>query len=117
MRAELGERDRGLDEAAVVAAHDGDAVALVDALVGERVREGVGAAVDLLEGERAELVDDGSRIRVPQRLHGVAERRRRAPGEIEAPEADEVVGAHGADEPRAYERPDIEDACLDPAQN
>ena len=45
--AELGERDRRLDEAAVVAAHDRDAVALADAGVGERVRERVGAAVDL----------------------------------------------------------------------
>ncbi len=57
--AELGQRHGGLDEAAVVAAHDGDAVALVDAVVGQRVRERVRAPVDLRERERAELVDHG----------------------------------------------------------
>ena len=36
VRAQLGDRHRGVDEAAVVAAHDRHAVALLDARVGER---------------------------------------------------------------------------------
>ena len=55
--AELGRGQRRLDEAAVVAAHDPDPVAGADPHLGEGVGEGVGAAVDLLEGERAAFVD------------------------------------------------------------
>ena len=57
VRAELRARDDRLDEAAVVAAHDRDVVALVDAVVGERVRERVRALLDLAERELPELVD------------------------------------------------------------
>ena len=45
--AELGQRDQRLDEAAVVAAHHADAVALEHARVRERVREPARALVDL----------------------------------------------------------------------
>ena len=58
VRAELGAGDDRLDEAAVVAGHDRDVVALVDAVVGERVRERVRALVDLAERQLPELVDD-----------------------------------------------------------
>ena len=70
---------------AVVAAHDRDAVALVDALVAKRAGERVGALVRLREGERAELVDD-------RRLVGIVDRARLAePSAGEAPQRD--VGA------------------------
>ena len=58
VRPELVRGDVGLDPAAVVAAHDRDAVARADALGGERVRERVRALVHLAEGERPGLVDD-----------------------------------------------------------
>ena len=56
--AELGDRDGGVDEPAVVAAHHGDRVALADAELGQAARERVAAPVDLAEGELAELVDE-----------------------------------------------------------
>ena len=56
--AELGRRQRHLDEAAVVAAHDPDPVAEADPHLREAVGEGVRAPVHLLEGERSAFVDD-----------------------------------------------------------
>ena len=61
--SELRKRKGGLDEAAVVAAHDPHAVALLHAGVRQGGRERVGAAVHLAEGERAELVHDHRLIR------------------------------------------------------
>ena len=56
--AELRARHGRVDEAAMVAAEDRDAVALADAEVAPRVGQRVGAGVDLLEGQRPQLVDD-----------------------------------------------------------
>ncbi len=65
--AELGRRDRRLDEAAVVAAHDRDPVAARDPPPGEGAGERVGAPVQLPEGERAALVDQGRVVRMVDR--------------------------------------------------
>jgi hypothetical protein len=70
--AELRARDRRLDEAAVVAAHDRDAVALEDSVVAQRVGERVRALVDLAECERPRLVDDRLAVGVAQRCDRVA---------------------------------------------
>jgi hypothetical protein len=56
--AELRARDHRVGEAAMVAAHDADAVARLDAVGGQRVGQRVRARVDLAERERPELVDD-----------------------------------------------------------
>ena len=73
--AELGGRDAGVDEAAVVAAHDGHAVARADAVLAQRVGERVAALVHLEEGELAELVDEAHLVRRPQRQRGEPARR------------------------------------------
>ena len=49
---QLGGGDAGVDEAAVVAAHHRDAVALADAALGQGPGQGVGAPVHLAEGQR-----------------------------------------------------------------
>ena len=54
--AELGVRRHGVEEAAVVAAHDGHAVTRPQAGRAPGVGDGVGAQVQLVEGQRAELV-------------------------------------------------------------
>ena len=73
------QRDRRVDEAAVVAAHDRDARRPRRSRVRRRrVRQRVRAPVDLGERERPELVDDRGRVRVADRADGVAGRRRRA---------------------------------------
>ena len=79
--AELGGGEGRLDEAAVVAAHDPDPVAVADPHPLEGVGEGVGAAVQLLEGERAALVDDRGLVRVVDRGGRDAGRRRGAPAD------------------------------------
>jgi hypothetical protein len=56
--SELRAGERGIDEAAVVAAHDRDPVALADAIAGQPTRQGVRALVELGEGERPGLVDE-----------------------------------------------------------
>ena len=65
--AELGGGQGRLDEAAVVAAHDPDPVAVADPHPLEGVGEGVGAPVQLLEGERAAFVDQRGLVRVVDR--------------------------------------------------
>ena len=83
--AELGGGESRLDEAAVVAAHDPDPVAVADAHRGEGVGERVGAAVQTLEAERAALVDDRDLVRVVDRGGGDPGRRRGAPARKVAP--------------------------------
>ena len=65
--AELGDRDGGVDEAAVVAAHDRDGVALADPALGQRAGQRVAAPVHLAEGQRAQLVDDADAVGVEHR--------------------------------------------------
>ena len=79
--AELGGGQGRLDEAAVVAAHDPDAVAEADSHRLEGVGEGVGAAVEPLEAERPPLVDDGDLVGVMDRRGGDAGRRRGPPAQ------------------------------------
>ena len=74
--AELGGGDARVDEAAVVAAHDRDAVARADAARAQRVGEPVAAVVQLAEGQLAELVDD----RGPVGVAGSPSRRTRRRG-------------------------------------
>ena len=77
--AELRARHDGLDEAAVVAAHDRDAVARPDPGLAPGVGERVRALVDLPEGERARLVDDRRRRRDSARRTRCSRRRASAP--------------------------------------
>ncbi len=85
VRAELGGGDRGVDEAAVVAAHDGDRAALLDAALGQGVRECVGALVQLAEGERPELVDDADPVGRAEGERGEAARPARSPTTASVP--------------------------------
>jgi hypothetical protein len=104
--AQLRARHDRVDEAAVVAAHDPDAVALLDALLGEGVRERVGALVDVLEGQRPELVDDRRGVRVARGRGGVAARRRGPEADEADDRAEDVVGASRAQDARLDERLD-----------
>ncbi len=70
--AELGGRDGRVDEAAVVAAHHRDRVALTDAEPGQTARERVAAPVELAEGQLTELVDDRRAVGVGEREGGEA---------------------------------------------
>ena len=98
VRPELGQRHAELDEVAVVAAQHADVVALVDAGVGQRVAEAVGALVDVLERQGPELVDDRRLVGVADRRGGVARGRGRAPaGEREAELEDPVRAVEGDD--------------------
>jgi hypothetical protein len=105
MGAELRERHRGLDEPAVVAAHDRHAVALLHPRVRERRRERVRAPVDLLEGQRAELVDDGHVVRIPRRRRGVARGGSRAEADERLDHTGEAVRSRGADDPGTHQGP------------
>ena len=114
-RPELRRGDRRVDEAAVVAAHDPDPVAFVDTEPGERVGESVGAAVQLLEGERAALVDQ-------RRVVRMVDRRRDRPGGGRDPVLSEdnghprqLVRADRAQHPGLGQDPDLEGAVRDPA--
>ena len=76
MDAELGARHAGLNEAAMVAAHQRDRFALGDAVTSESARQRVGAAVDVGKRERPELVDQGGRVRIPGSGAEIARRQR-----------------------------------------
>ena len=78
-RPQLGERDRHLDEEAVVAAHDRHGVLFGDARPGQLVRERVRATVQLRERERATVVDQRGTVGIANRGARVGGRRRRAP--------------------------------------
>ena len=104
VRAQLRARDHGVDEAAMVAAHQADVVTGRDPVGGERVRECVGALVDLAEGERAELVDDRRLAAVALGRRAVAAGRGRAEAQQRADGADDVVGPARVEHARAGQR-------------
>ena len=79
--AELGRRQRRLEEAAVVARHHPDPVAGADPERLEGVGERVGAVVQALPGQRAAFVEDRDLVRVLDRGDGDAGRRRGAPAQ------------------------------------
>ncbi len=103
VRPELVRGDVGLDPAAVVAAHDRDAVARADALGGERVGERVRALVDLAEGERPGLVDDREVVGEAGGGGLEAGGGRRAPADQRARGVEQPVRPLWADDPRARE--------------
>jgi hypothetical protein len=102
--AELRARDQRVDEAAVVARHQPDAVALAQPGVRQRVGERVGARLDLPERERPQLVDDRRLVRIARGGHRVAGGRRRPPAQHRVGEAEQAVRARGADDARLGER-------------
>ncbi len=89
--AQLGVGHGGLHEAAVVAAHDRHAVALLDAGVGQAGGQRVGALVDLLEGQGAQLVDQGGAVRVADRAGDEAGRGAAAPAPQRVADPRELV--------------------------
>ena len=106
--AELRDREGGVDEAAVVAAHDRDPVARFDALVGQRTREGVGAPLHLGEGHAAVLVDDHRAIGIVDHRACDPGRRRGPPAMQLAEHAHELVRAHRPQHPRLCQGGDVE---------
>ena len=104
--AQLGDRDRGVDEAAVVAAHHRHRVALPHAALGERAGQRVGAAVQLAPGQLAELVDHADLVRGAGREGGEAARRAGAPAHQHAAEVDQGARAVGPDHAGAPEDAD-----------
>jgi hypothetical protein len=64
LRAELAGGEHGHDEPAVVAAQQGEHGAVVQPALAPRVRESVGAAVEVAEGELAEVVDESEHVAV-----------------------------------------------------
>jgi hypothetical protein len=95
-----------LDPAAVVAAHDRDGIPGLDALLREGVRERVGALVDLLERERAALVDQAEVVRVAGGGGLVAGGGRRAPAHERDGGVEEAIRPLRADDAGAGERGD-----------
>jgi hypothetical protein len=79
VRPDLGDGQRRVDEAAMVAAHDRDPVALAEALVGERVGKRVRAGLHLGEAERAHLVDERGLVPAGDRAGDDPGRRAGAP--------------------------------------
>jgi hypothetical protein len=104
VRAERGQRDHRLDEAAVVAAQQRDVVAFDDPRVAPRVRERVRAPVHVGERQRAGLVDDRDVVRVADRRRRVAGGRRRTPVPDRLERADELVGAGRPEHPATDQR-------------
>ena len=98
--ADLGAGGGDLDEAAVVAAHHPDPVAVPEPHPLEGVGEGVAAAVELVEGERPALVDDRRLVRVVDRGDRDAGRRRGAPAQERGADLGGDVGAHQAEDVR-----------------
>jgi hypothetical protein len=98
VRADLRQRDRRVDEAAMVTAHDRDARALADAGLPQRVRKGVRAAVHLGERERPEVVDDR------RSGDGVARGRRGAEAVQREHGLGDLAGARGRRDARADQR-------------
>ena len=96
VRPELRAGDDRLDEAAVVAGHDRHVVALVDAVVGERVGERVRALLDLPERELAELVDQRDLVGVAGGRRLVAGGGRDAPADDADGGAERAIRAAGA---------------------
>ena len=107
--AELGRGERRLDEAAVVAAHDPDPVAVADPHLAEGVGERVGATVHLLEGERAAFVDQHRLVRVFERRGGDAGRRRGAPAHEGGGDLGRLVGTEQAEDPGLVQDLRLED--------
>ena len=106
--AELGGGQRRLDEAAVVAAHDPDPVAGADPDPGERVGERVGAALELLPGERAALVDQRGRVGVVERGGGDAGRRRCPPAQEGGADLQRPVRPDRLEDAGFAQHPDLE---------
>ncbi len=95
--AELRAGDGRFDEAAVVAAHDRDAVPFAYAGRRERAGERVGAPrATSANVRRPALVDDRRAVRVADRRADVGGRRRRSPALQAASGAQRPVGAHRA---------------------
>jgi hypothetical protein len=94
-----------LDEPPVVAAHDRQRVALPDAERPQLVGQGVGALVDLREGQLALVVDERRGVRPTGRVHRVARRRRRPEGPQPLQHLGDDGGAHRADDARVDELP------------
>ena len=106
--AELGGRERRLDEAAVVATHDPDPVAVADPHPRESPGEGVAASVQLVEGERAAFVDQRRLVRVVDRGSRDAEGRRGAPAQKGGDDLRGLVGAVQAEDAGLVQHPDLE---------
>ena len=106
MGAEPRAGDRRVDEAAVVAAHDRDAVAGADAVRGERAGERVGAAVQLAEAERAELVDQRRLVRRSRGGDGDRAGGGGPPAHQRAADEREAVGADRRDQAGVDQRLD-----------
>ena len=96
---ELRARDDRLDEAAVVAGHDRHVVALVDAVVGERVGERVRALLDLPERQLPELVDQRDLVGVARGGRLIAGGGRDAPADQADGGAERAVGPLEPDDP------------------
>ena len=111
--AELRARDGRLDEPAVVAAHDRDAVPFAYAGGGEPVRERVGAALDLGERERPALVDEGEAIGAADRADGVRGGGVGPPALQRAHRAQRAVGALDFEHARPEQRAGDFEAILD----
>ena len=103
--AALRGRDDRVDEAPVVAAHHRDAVALAHAVLGECPGQGVGAAVHLAEGQRAELVDQADPVGVTQRHRDEAARRAGPPLLDGLADAGEDRGGERAQDARSRRGP------------
>ena len=112
--AELRQRDRRVDEAAVVAAHDRDARALPDPAGAQRVGQRVRALGDLGERERPEVVDERRGVRVADRADGVAGGRRGAEAAQRAQRLDDPVRARRRHDPGARQRAGREEFLPDP---
>ena len=106
--AKLRDRERRLDEAAVVATHDRDPVSLPHALCGKAPGERVGATVDLGEGQRARLVLEHRLVGMVDRPTGDPGRRRGAPTGQHPEELRQLVRTHRVDHAGLDERPDVE---------
>ena len=106
--AELGRGQRRLDEAAMVATHDPDPVAVADPHPREGVGEGVGAPLQLLEGERAALVDQRGLVRMVDRRGRDAEGRRGAPAHEGGDDLRGLVGTVQADDAGLVQHLDLE---------
>ena len=100
-RPQLRAGDRRLDEAAVVAAHDRDAVAFADAGLPQAPGERVGALLSLAEGERSALVDDRRPVGVADRGSEIGRRGGGPPAAKSRQRAHRLVRARGREHARA----------------
>jgi len=107
--ADLGRRQRRLEEAAVVARHHPDPVAGADTERLEGVGERVGALLQPLPGQRAAFVEDRDLVRVLDRGHGDPRRGRSAPAQEGGTDPQRLVRTHRSDDPRAPQHPTLEE--------